>query len=489
MSIIKVENLTFSYPGSYDNIFENCSFQIDTDWKLGFVGRNGRGKTTLFKLLLQQYPYQGRIVSSVPFEYFPYEVSDKSIMTIDILHEIAPDAHDWEFIRELSYLDTDADVLWRSFETLSNGEQTKALLAAFFLNDLNFKLIDEPTNHLDIDSRKVLAKYLQKKNGYILISHDRAFLDICVDHILSLNKASIDVQVCNFSTYMDNFRKQQHFEETENIKLQRDISKLKKSAKAASAWSKQTEASKYGNGPVDRGFIGHKSAKMMKRSKTLEKRHNKAIEEKSKLLQNIEKTEELKIHCLYHNNPILASFSNVAVSFNQRNIFDPISFDIKQGARIAITGKNGCGKSSLLKILIGIKKNYTGALTVAPNLIISYVPQDASFLHGGLDDFANEHNLEQTLFKTILRKLDFSRIQFDKDMSEYSQGQKKKVLIAKSLCQKAHLYIWDEPLNFIDIYSRMQIENLIDTFCPTMIFVEHDVKFQQDIATESIELR
>ena len=104
MSMIRVENLTFAYPSSYDNIFENVNFQIDTDWKLGFVGRNGRGKTTFLNLLLGKYEYHGKIQASVQFDYFPYPVNDKNRLTTDILSEVCPLAEEWELLRELSYL-------------------------------------------------------------------------------------------------------------------------------------------------------------------------------------------------------------------------------------------------------------------------------------------------------------------------------------------------------------------------------------------------
>lgn len=162
MSMIQVENLTFAYPGSSHNVFENCSFQIDTNWKLGFVGRNGRGKTTLLQLLRQKYEYSGKIISSVQFDYFPYVVSDKSRLVIEVLEEIAPNAQEWEFLRECSRLDVDGEVLWRPLETLSEGEQTKVLLAAF-LNEEHFQLIDEPTNHLDANARKLVSDYLRTK--------------------------------------------------------------------------------------------------------------------------------------------------------------------------------------------------------------------------------------------------------------------------------------------------------------------------------------
>ena len=252
MSLIKAEHLTFSYPSSFDPVFEDVSFQIDTDWKLGFVGRNGRGKTTFLNLLMGRYEYSGKILSCVPFDYFPYPVSDPSKMTVELLAEICPIAQEWELIRELSSLKTDCEILWRPFHTLSNGEQTKALLAALFLNQGHFLLIDEPTNHLDAEAREMVAAYLKKKKGFILVSHDRRFLDGCVDHILSLNRAGIQVQSGNFSSWMTNFTRQQTCEMAQNERLKKDIRRLKQAAAQTSGWSDRIEASKIGSGCADR---------------------------------------------------------------------------------------------------------------------------------------------------------------------------------------------------------------------------------------------
>lgn len=488
MSMIRVENLTFSYPSSYDTIFDNATFQIDTDWKLGFVGRNGKGKTTLLNLFLGKYEYRGKIISSVQFDYFPYSVSDKKRMTEDILYEVCPLAEEWELMRELSYLDVSADVLWRRFETLSNGEQTKVLLAALFLNENHFLLIDEPTNHLDTNAREKVAAYLKKKKGFILVSHDRRFLDGCVDHILSLNRTTIEVQSGNFSSWMENFQRQQEFETAQNERLKKDIGRLQRAAQRTSVWSDRIEASKYGNGPVDRGYLGHKAAKMMKRSKTIEARKQQAIEQKSALLKNAETVDTLKIHPLTHHSDLLVSFSDVSVIYDSTKVCEPIFFEIHQGERVVIDGKNGSGKSSLLKLLLNYPIEHTGTVAIGSGLIISYVPQDTSHLNGNLSIFAEKNNLDESLFKAILRKMDFERVQFGKNMEDFSGGQKKKVLIAKSLCEQAHLYVWDEPLNFIDVYSRMQIEHLIKQFAPTMLLVEHDIAFREAIATKVVKL-
>lgn len=486
MSMIRVENLTFSYLSSYDTIFDNVNFQIDTDWKLGFVGRNGRGKTTLLNLLLGKYEYSGKIISSVQFDYFPYPISDKKQMTEDILREVCPLAEEWELMRELSYLDVNADVLWRPFETLSNGEQTKVLLAALFLNEGHFLLIDEPTNHLDATAREKVSEYLKKKKGFILVSHDRRFLDGCVDHILSLNRANVEVQSGNFSSWIANFERQQEFELAQNTRLRKDISRLQKSAKRSAVWSDRVEASK--RGAADKGYVGHKAAKMMKRSKAIEERKNQAIEQKSALLKNAETVDTLKIQPLEYHTNMLMSFSDVSVIYDGRQVCKPVTFELQSGERVIIDGKNGSGKSSLLKLLSNYPIEHTGTVTIGSGLVISYVPQDTSHLKGRLSEFAEKNNLDESLFKAILRKMDFERVQFEKDIKDFSGGQKKKVLIAKSLCERAHLYVWDEPLNFIDVYSRMQIEQLIESFSPTMLLVEHDIAFRDAIATKIVNL-
>ncbi|REK76751.1 Lsa family ABC-F type ribosomal protection protein [Paenibacillus paeoniae] len=492
MSLIQVSNLTFAYDGSYDNIFENVSFQLDTDWKLGFTGRNGRGKTTFLNLLLGKHEYSGTISAKVSFDYFPFQVENRDQMTIDVVDAIYPDYEYWKLARELTLLQVSEEVLYRPFSSLSNGEQTKVLLAALFLKENSFLLIDEPTNHLDMGARKLVSDYLKAKSGYILVSHDRSFLDNCVDHILSINRTNIEVQRGNFSDWWENKQRQDQYELSENDKLKKDIKRLSEASKRTSNWSDEVEKTKNGTlnsgSKLDKGYVGHKAAKMMKRSKSMEQRQLSAIEDKSKLLRNVESSDSLKISQLrYHKNQFV-EFDHVSIAYGERKVCQDISFVIEQGDRIVLSGKNGSGKSSLLKLLIGEPISYSGTIRKGSGLKISYVSQDTSHLQGNLTDYAREHGIDESLFKAILRKLDFSRVQFEKDISAYSGGQKKKVLIAKSLCESVHLHIWDEPLNFIDVISRMQIEELLLEYQPTILFVEHDSEFVSRIATKSIEL-
>lgn len=496
MSLINISNLTFGYDGSFDNVFENLNLQIDTSWKTGLIGRNGRGKTTFLKLLLGQYEYSGAISAEVDFTYFPYSVSDSGEYTLPMIESLCPQCEQWQIIRELNLLCIADDALYRPFNSLSNGEQTKALLAAMFLKENSFLLIDEPTNHLDAEARTAVSNYLRSKKGFILVSHDRAFLDNCVDHIASFNRSGgVSVEKGDFSSWYLNKTRNDSFETAENQKLKKEIKRLEKAAEEKARWSDKAERAKIGFNPNKveksisrRAYEGAKSKKMMKRSNQLEKRLSDAAEEKTKLLKNVETTERLKLSPLEFRTSRLITADKLSIYYGEKTAVSDLSFEINKGDATALCGGNGSGKSSVLKLICGEEISFSGLLKKESGLIISYVPQDSSFLSGRLDEFAEENDIDESLFKAILRKLDFSRSQFEKDMSDFSAGQRKKVLIAKSLCEKAHLYVWDEPLNYIDIFSRMQIEKLLLEFKPTILFVEHDKSFCDKIATKKISV-
>ncbi len=488
MSIINVENLTFGYDGSADNIFENVNFRIDTDWKLGFTGRNGRGKTTFMKLLMGEYEYGGTITSSVEFEYFPFHVSDENMPVMFLAEEICPNAENWEIARELSLLQVSDDVLYRPYSTLSGGEKTKVMLAMLFLRENCFLLIDEPTNHLDMNGREIVSRYLKRKKGFILISHDRSVLDECIDHVLSINRTSIEVEQGNYSSWEQNKTARDNFEMVQNDKLKKEIKNLEIAARRAAEHSDKIEHTKIGFEPTKteksisrRCSVARKSKKLMNRSKAMETRIEADIEKKSGLLKNIECTEALKLPILKFHSKKLLSVRNLSVFYDNRTVCSDISFDLNEGEIIALSGRNGCGKTSIIKLICGEDIPHTGEIIMNRQLKISHIAQDFSGLSGNLTDYAISCGIDESLFKAILRKLDFSRGQFEKDISDFSDGQKKKVMIAASLCTPAHLYIWDEPLNYLDVYSRKQIEELIIDYKPSMLIVEHDKTFCETV--------
>ena len=545
MSIISVKNMTFAYDGSYVNVFENVSFDLDTNWRLGLVGRNGRGKTTLMRILAGdqtvrgELAVKGSVYSPVNMEYFscslPSElVSDTTVTGLEFARSRIAPFTEWErrmetlandgsdaameeygaifeqftendgytideiIRKEASLLRISADALDRPVITLSGGELTKLTIGAMFLRKSSFRLIDEPTNHLDYHGRESLAEYLSGRGGFIVISHDRAFLDTATDHTVSINKENIEITRGNYSVWKENKDRRDAYEIAENERLKKDIVRLNESAQRAAGFAEETEGAKWAPGVPDRGFVGHKSAKMMKRAKNIEKRMTAAAQEKTELLKNIEQSETLKMNCIPYHSKIYAEADKLSAGYAEDKIlFANVSFTIGEGDIIHLKGTNGSGKSTLIKLLLGDSSlsgnaqsiHHAGRFRIGSSLAVSYVPQDTSFLRGTIADFLSSRNeIDITLFMTVLRKLDFTRSQFEVRLEDMSSGQKKKILLAASLCEKASLYIWDEPLNFIDISSREQIQSLIEEYKPTMLLIEHDKLFTDALITKTIDL-
>lgn len=487
---LSIRNLSFTYDGSYTPVFEQLSVNFDTSWRLGLIGRNGKGKTTLLRLLQKQLPYQGQIDMPLTPVYFPYPVDDPSRTTREVLHAAAPDAEEWQLLCEMNQLEVDESVLERPFATLSKGEMTKALLSALFAREDAYPLIDEPTNHLDAHGRALVADYLRRKDGFLLVSHDRAFLNRCIDHVLSLNRSDVWVMQGNYDTWEARLNQQNEYEQNRNEVLRRDIRHLEAAAQRTAAWAAKGEATKIGFNPNDvdnsimrRSYIGAKAKKQMKRSSAIIQRQERAIEEKRALLHNVEKVGELKLTVLHHPKDVLIQVVNGRVDYEGRTVCEGVNFTLRRGERIALAGPNGCGKSSILKALVGAGGALTGEVSIAPNLVISYVPQQTDDMAGSMDGFIRQSGVDETLFKAILRNMDFTRDLFERPLERMSQGQKKKLLLARSLCIPAHVYIWDEPLNYIDVLSRVQLEELLLCAAPTMLLVEHDAVFLERVCT------
>lgn len=322
MSKIEIKNLMFGYDTQGTLLFDHVNLNLDSNWKLGLIGRNGRGKTTFLNLLQNKLSYQGKINASLKFDYFPQKIENKQQLTFFVLNDLGV-TEQWKVERELNLLGTDPDILWREFTTLSGGEQTKVLLASLFTQTVNFPLIDEPTNHLDINGRKQVANYLkQKKQGFIVISHDRKFVDDVADHILSIEKSNILMYQGNFATYEEQKKLSDTHEEMENAKLKKSISRLKQTAAEKAEWSRSKEGEKFGNphakgsGAIgDKGGIGARAARTMKRALTLQKHMQRDIDEKEKLLKNIEYVDPLSMNFQPGHHERLLTVNKLTLSY------------------------------------------------------------------------------------------------------------------------------------------------------------------------------
>lgn len=491
MEPIIIKKLTFAYPGQ-SPLFSNCHLNINSDWKMGLLGRNGRGKTTLMKILLHQLDYTGTVTSILNFAYFPLVTNESGDLTINTLLGAPGLANlaQWQIERELNTMGVDPTILWQPYNTLSGGEQTKVQLAALFALPGAFLLLDEPTNHLDQVGRKQVAAYLQtKQQGFILTSHDQAFLDTVIDHTLVIERHQLVLEQGNYATYFAQKKRRDQEAAAKNHQLKAEIKELRKTRQQRAQWAQRAENEKKNNAHADKGFIGAKAAKMMKKTVTTTNRLTSAIEDRQGLMAEVEEIVPLPLNLVGTHHETLLSVDKVTLHWAPTPLFQPVSFTVKAGQQVALVGPNGIGKSSLIKALFGqFTGKITGDISLAHGIKISCVRQDYATNHGTLREFAQQNHLAYDQFLNILRKLGMERASFTVPIEQMSMGQQKKVELARSLATPANLYVWDEPLNYLDTYNQDQLIKLIHDYRPPLLFVEHDQRFINAVASEKVEL-
>lgn len=511
MSQIIIDKMSFSYKSYFTPIFNNVSNTLDTDWKLALIGRNGRGKTTLLKLIHGTLvPDNGNIYKKVTTEFFPYEYNTKYTKTIDVLKEninhlrsMEDNLEDIQVLQQ--YLEAEGfemeskikkefhkmmlseNILEQDFELLSGGEKTKILLIALFLRKNTFILLDEPTNHLDIDGKDRIANYLSRKKGFIVVSHDRDFLDQVCDHVISINKADINIEKGNYTTWKQNKDLKEEYEFRSKKRLEHEIISLEKRAGTARNWANIAEKEKNPFANHSRGNTS-RAAKFMHQAKRSENKVISNLEVKKSLLLNYETAKELILDSgnLYTN--LLLQIKNLSYSYNNLPLLQDISLKINTGEAIWIQGKNGSGKSTILKLIN--KTLYSDAIQYAEDLVISTAYQEPLWKHGFLKNILeNIHeSFDAERFYSLCTIFDMPENYKKKPLETYSSGELKKLDIARALSCNHQLLLLDEPLNYMDVYFREQLEKALQLYKPTLIFVEHDKRFGMNIASRKIEL-
>lgn len=486
---IIIHDLNFAYEGQ-PAIFEHCSLNLDDSWKLGLLGRNGRGKTTLMKILCQQLPYTGQVNSRLQFSYFPLAIDDDTAFAGDALLDAAPGQLEmWQIERELNLMKVDPAMLWQPYRTLSGGEQTKLQLATLFAQRGFFLLLDEPTNHLDQQGRQQIAKYIQQKQqGLIITSHDREFLDDVIDHTLVIERHQLVLAHGNYSSYHQQKQRRDREAQASNQHLKSEIKSLNRSRQQRLQWAQSAESEKKNNAHADKGFIGAKAAKMMKKTMVTSNRLAKAIDDRQGLLQEVETVDQLPLNLVESHHATLLELKQVSLTIAGQQLFDPVNIKVGLHDQVALTGPNGAGKSSLIKAIAGqFQGQVSGPINIAHGIKISYVHQQCTN-RGSLSDFARKNELSYETLLTILRKLGMERRTFVVPIEHMSMGQQKKVELARSLATPAQLYIWDEPLNYLDTFNQDQLIQLIKEYRPPLLFTEHDQHFIQTVASQQINL-
>ena len=523
MSTIVCRELSFGYDGSERNVFTSLDLVIDTGRRSALVGRNGRGKTTLLRLVHGELtPDRGRIERAVVTRRFPCMPSSPAISAFEVAKDAAGPFRRWEaeidrlldvgdedalerygllqtrfqdaggygidadISRELAALDVGTALWRRRFRDLSGGERTRCLLAGLFARDEGFVLIDEPTNHLDRPGRAHLATYLNAKPGFLLVSHDRAFLDACIDQVIALNRDTVEMQRTTFSVWRKHFRQRLAAQESRNAELRKDIVRLETSARHRRTWAMKRESDKTAH--ADKGAIGARAARQMKRAIAAERRAEKSADARRATLADTEKSYALKIENAGAERTRALVVATDLVVHRNGALFEPVSFRVAPGDRLAIVGPNGCGKTSLAELIAGAPLPCEGGFFRPAFVGVAHARQRPGWTRGSLRERLAGSGIDESRFRRIMAALAVSESVLERPIESMSFGQQKKIEIARSIARPADLLIWDEPLNFIDVDARELLERAVLRDTPTLVFVEHDAAFVDQVSTRRVEL-
>lgn len=510
---IGVSNLTKAYGA--DIIFENVTFDVKTKDRIGLLGRNGTGKTTLMKIMAGLEDYQAGQVSKRKgltigyLEQIPNYEDDNTVL--DVLNEAFRGLNELKLqmeeleksfdslkgdelkaainkyssihdIYELSGgysikeklnrilfgLEISEDMQKRRFNQLSGGEKTRVILGKILLEEPELLLLDEPSNHLDIKSIEWLEEYLSSYDGtMVIVSHDRYFLDRIVNRIIELDSDGVDIYIGNYSKYVA--EKELRFilamKEYEN--QQRKIKKMEEQIQRYRIWGEMRD-----------------SDKMYKRAKELEKRLEKIDRIKKPVVDK--KSADFRLKGIERTGNEVIKVSNIKKSFGSKELFKDASFTLFYKDSMCILGENGTGKSTILKIILNEISPDEGEVKIGSKVKIGYLPQEVSFDKEDIsivDYFSYHYGISFGEARRELAKILFTGDDVYRHINTLSGGEKSRLKIGMLIYEKVNTLILDEPTNHLDIESREVLEESLINYEGSLLFVSHDRYFTDKIAT------
>ena len=513
---IQVNNLVKSFEVG-KNVLDGLTFQVDQGERVGLLGRNGAGKTTLFKILTGELDYdegtvvvgQGRrvgLISQIPVYPAGYTVEDvlrSAFARLESLAEemrvlearMAAGESDPAILKRYGTLserfeafggyDTDVAVnkivsglsipdaqRKQLFDSLSGGEKTRVNLGRLILEDTDILLLDEPTNHLDLHATEWLEEYIRGFRGTVVtISHDRYFLDRTVTRVIEIQDGKAEFYSGNYSFYA--VEKERRYQERmkQYEKEQAKIAQLEKAAEQLRVWA----------------FMG--MDKTYRRAISMEKRI-----ERMRTTSKPTKARKMDARfssAEFHGDEVLG-IRNVSKSYGDKHLFEGISLKVEGGERIALIGDNGTGKSTLIKMIVGELYPDDGRIRTGPQVKEAYLPQIVHFDHPDWNLVENmmaaKKGLSAQSARNRLAAYDFRGEDVFKPVSVLSGGEQSRLRLCMLMDDEINFLILDEPTNHLDIDSREWIEEAVEAYDGTLLFVSHDRYFINRFATRIWEL-
>ena len=485
-----------------ETVLNGVTFQINEGERVGILGKNGSGKTTLFKILTGEYfADEGQIIvapgkrmgliSQIPVYPDHYTVEDVLDTAFERIHAIeeelkaltdrmAAGESGEDLLRRYDRLSSgfeqaggydlevrvnkvcnglgiSGDMRLRLFCELSGGEKTRINLARLILEDTDILLLDEPTNHLDLHAVEWLEDYVSRFKGTVLtISHDRYFLDKCVDRIIALNEGKAEFYSGNYSFYV--VEKERRYQERlkQYEKEQAEIARLSETA---------------------RKMHEHNTELLHKRAFSIEKR---IAQLRTTDRPETERGLKASFRSREFHGDMLFTVEGVSKSFGERTLFSGLELEVLGGERIALLGDNGTGKSTLLKILLKEERPDQGGIRFGPTVKVGYLPQIVRFEHPErtlVDTLIYEKDCSAQEARDQLASFRFRGEDVFKPVSALSGGELSRLKLCMLMMDSINLLVLDEPTNHLDVHSREWIEEAVECFDGALLFVSHDRYF------------
>ena len=509
---MNIQNLTMSF--GLQTIYDNVSFQINENDKVGIVGVNGAGKSTLFNLILGKLtPDEGKIIikNNINIGYLPQVITDEipndditvfdylllgrpieelknkltnlyeKIATIEdqkelnhYLKEITKvedkltyyDEYNAEstLLKIITGMNIDDKLLDLKLKNISGGQKSKIAFARLLYSKPEIMLLDEPTNHLDIDTKDYIISYLKKYHGMILvISHDIEFLNEVTTKTLYVDKIKHNVEI-----YNGNYQKYL------KIKEERDLAKKRLFEKQQKEEEKlKTIISKYIRGNEKKANIAKDRIKKLER-----------LQSEKVTIEKENKYAKFKMKINYPSYTIPLACQNLTFGYTEDNLlYENLNFDLTRGEKLLVVGENGIGKTTLLKLIMNYLTPLEGKIIIGEKTNIAYYAQEHEILDSNktiLENF-NSFGLPEYELRKVLGSFLFSGDEINKRISVLSPGERSRVALAKISLSGANTLLLDEPTNHLDPMTQMIIADTFSDYEGTMLVVSHNLDFVDNL--------
>ncbi|WP_165999983.1 ribosomal protection-like ABC-F family protein [Bacillus sp. Cs-700] len=473
MNVMSIRGLKKSF--HENELFDQVNIDIHQGERIGIVGPNGAGKTTLARILVKEIePDQGTISVKGKIGFLKQSVDQEAMIRDDRL-----DADSFDFKREK---ELGVGSLYVDAENLSGGEMLKLALTKIWSMNPDLLVLDEPTNHLDENGVNWLIRELHSFHGAVLvISHDRYFLDQTITRILEVEAGKLSDYEGNYSAYRTEKQKRYEDQLHHYSVQQKEVKRIEDQLAGLTNWSEKAHRdSTKQDGAKE--YYRMKAKKMDRQVKSKQKRLEKELQK-----NQLEQPEQGKeVHFQFQANDSrgkrIVEAVNAGKCYEERWLFTNSSFYMKYGERIGIVGENGCGKTTLLRMLLGLEQPSEGKVWKSPSLKIGYLSQDVHDLpeeKTPIDALGVATKEEIFQAKSILASMGMERERINATIAQLSLGERTKLKLTRLLMNKYDLLILDEPTNHLDLPTREQLEYTLKEFTGSILMVSHDVYFME----------